>query len=75
MAEATKEKKPSLGARIAKFFRDYKSELKKITWCPFKSVKANTLLVAGIVVVLAIAIYLLDLAFGTGIVAFGKLFG
>ena len=74
MAEV-KEKKPSLGARIAKFFRDYKSEMKKITWCPFKSVKANTLLVAGIVVVLAVVIYLLDLAFGTGIVAFGKLFG
>ena len=72
MAVATKEKKPS---RIAKFFRDYKSELKKITWCPFKSVKANTILVVGIVVVLAIAIYLLDLAFGTGIVSFGKLFG
>ena len=31
MAEATKEKKPG---RVAKFFRDYKSELKKITWCP-----------------------------------------
>ena len=72
MAEVTKEKKPN---RIAKFFRDYKSELKKITWCPFKSVKANTILVVGIVVVLAIAIYLLDLAFGTGIVSFGKLFG
>ena len=35
MAEATKEKKPG---RVAKFFRDYRSELKKITWCPFKSV-------------------------------------
>ncbi|MBQ4598800.1 MAG: preprotein translocase subunit SecE [Clostridia bacterium] len=72
MAEATKEKKPS---RIAKFFRDYKSELKKITWCPFKSVKSNTVLVVGLVVALAIVIGLLDLAFGTGFVAFGKLFG
>ena len=72
MAEATKEKKPS---RIAKFFRDYKSELKKITWCPFKSVKSSTVLVVCFVVALAIVIGLLDMAFGTGIVAFGKLFG
>ena len=72
MAEATKEKKPS---RIAKFFRDYKSELKKITWCPFKSVKGNTLLVVAIVVVLAIVIYLLDLGATEGLFAFGKLFG
>ena len=57
MAEVTKEKKPN---RIAKFFRDYKSELKKITWSPFKSVKANTALVIVLVVVLSLAIALLD---------------
>lgn len=72
MAEATKEKKPS---RIAKFFRDYRSELKKITWCPLKSVKSNTILVAGIVVALAIVIGLLDLGANTGLLEFGKLFG
>ena len=75
MAEVTKEKKPSLGARIAKFFRDYKSELKKITWCPCKSVKSNTVLVAGIVVALAIVIGVLDLIFNVGFIEFGKLFG
>ena len=71
MAE-NKEKKPG---RIAKFFRDYKSELKKITWCPFKSVKANTALVVGLVAVLAIVIGLLDYSANTGIIEFGKLFG
>ncbi len=57
MAEVTKEKKPN---RIAKFFRDYKSELKKITWSPLKSVKANTALVIVLVVVLSLVIALLD---------------
>ena len=71
MAEM-KEKKPN---RIAKFFRDYKSELKKITWCPFKTVKTNTVLVCVLVVILAIVIALLDLGAGEGLIAFGKLFG
>lgn len=71
MAEM-KEKKPN---RIAKFFRDYKSELKKITWCPFKTVKINTALVVVMVVILAIVIALLDLGASSGLIAFGKLFG
>ena len=66
-----KEKNPG---RIAKFFRDYKSELKKVTWCPFKSVKSNTALVVGIVAVFAIVIGLLDYGSNTGIIEFGKLF-
>ena len=70
MAE-NKEKKPG---RIAKFFRDYKSELKKVTWCPFKSIKSNTALVVGIVAVFAIVIGLLDYGSNTGIIEFGKLF-
>ncbi len=71
MAEV-KEKKPN---RIAKFFRDYKSELKKITWCPFKTVKTNTTMVCVLVVILAIVIALLDLGASTGLIEFGKLFG
>ena len=71
MAEI-KEKKPG---RIAKFFRDYKSELKKITWCPFKTVKSNTILVCVTVVILAVVIGLLDLGASKGLIEFGKLFG
>ena len=66
-----KEKNPG---RIAKFFRDYKSELKKITWCPFKSVKSSTALVVGLVAVFAVVIGLIDYGANTGIVEFGKLF-
>ena len=57
MAEVTKEKKPN---RIAKFFRDYMSELKKVTWLPSKSVKSNTALVIAVVVALAVVIAVLD---------------
>ena len=66
MAEVTKEKKPN---RIAKFFRDYKSELKKITWNPFKNTKASTILVVTLVVVLAIVIAVLD--WGSSAAVFG----
>ena len=65
MAEL-KEKKPN---RIAKFFRDYKSELKKITWNPFKSTKASTILVVALVVALAIVIAVLD--WGSSAAVFG----
>ena len=32
MAEKTVEKKPGIGARIGKFFHDFKVEMKKIVW-------------------------------------------
>ena len=66
MAEVTKEKKPN---RIAKFFRDYKSELKKITWNPFKNTKASTILVIAMVVILSIVIAVLD--WGSSAAVFG----
>ena len=65
MAEI-KEKKPN---RIAKFFRDYKSELKKITWNPFKNTKASTILVIATVVALAVVIAVLD--WGSSAAVFG----
>ena len=71
MSEVTKEKKPS---RIAKFFRDYKSELKKITWNPFKSTKTSTVLVIALVVILAIVIAVLDWGSSEAIFGLKKLF-
>ena len=64
------EKKPN---RIGKFFRDYKSELKKITWCPFKTVKQSTVLVIVLTIILAAIIAVLDLGFSKGLIEFGKL--
>ena len=70
MAEI-KEKKPN---RIAKFFRDYKSELKKITWNPFKSTKSSTILVVSLVVVLAVALAVLDWGSSAGVFGLRNLF-
>ncbi len=70
------EKKPffkRVFGAIAKFFRDYGSEMKKVTWAPADVVRKNTVLVLIIVVVFAIGIGVLDFAFSNGITALGKL--
>lgn len=51
--------------RIVKFFRDTKSELKKITWPGKKQIINNTMLVLVVVLLSAALIYLLDLGFGS----------
>ena len=61
------EKKPSLGARIKSFFASYKSEVKKIVWCPWKQVQKNSLVVLAVVVAVAIAICVMDLVFHEGL--------
>lgn len=70
---AKKSNKPSLWERIKKFFRNYKSELRKVTWSPAKDVKANTAVVALSVIFMAVVIGLLDYLFSNGIQLLGKL--
>ncbi|MGN1048131.1 MAG: preprotein translocase subunit SecE [Eubacteriales bacterium] len=60
--------------KVAKFFRECKSELKKIVWTPWKQVKKNTVVVIIIVIICAVIIGLLDLLFSKGIIALGDLF-
>ena len=62
-----KEKKPSLGARIKSFFASYKSEVKKIVWCPWKQVRKNSFVVLAVVIAVAVAICVLDIVFHAGI--------
>ena len=66
--KSPKKAKPKLTERIAKFFRSYKSELKKFTWSPWNQVCKNTLVVIVTVVICAAAIGLLELVFYQGIV-------
>jgi len=91
MAEETKKNKPvktvktdkngkekiSLGAKIKKFIRDYRSELKKIVWPVdenekgirrFKKVFDMTGVVIISIAFIAVIVGLLDLAFGTGVI-------
>ena len=51
-------------ARVAKFFRDTKSELKKVVWPSKQDVKTNTITVIVVVAIAAVVLVLLDLAFG-----------
>ncbi|MEE0968085.1 MAG: preprotein translocase subunit SecE [Clostridia bacterium] len=59
--------------KVAKFFREVKSECKKIVWTPWKTVRKNLLIVLIVLVVFIIAIGALDLMFHKGIIALGDL--
>ncbi len=59
---------------VKKFCREYKSELKKIVWSPWKDVRRNSVLVITIAVVAAVIIALLDLVLSEGIHALAQLF-
>ena len=67
-----KEKVP-FGVRVKNFFKNYKSELKKIVWSSKEQVVKNTSVVVALVVVSGVVLVLLDLAFNMGITALGKL--
>ena len=76
MAETNK--KPNFfvrtGKRLAKWFREMKSELKKVVWPSGKQLLNNTLVVLVSVLVVGIIVCLFDLLAGFGIDLLGKLF-
>ena len=57
-APAKKEKKPG---RVARWFKDMKGELKKVTWPSGKDTLKPVLIVLGCVVVVGICIWVFDL--------------
>ena len=63
---AKKEKKDGLGKKIAKFFREYKSELKKISWPTLPEVIKNSLVTIVVVLIVGLFIWVVDtgLTFG-----------
>ena len=61
------EKKPGFFARVGKWFRDMKSELKKVQWPTRKQTVNNTLIVIACVVVVGICIALFDFVAGEAI--------
>ena len=56
-------KKVGFFKRIGLYFRDLKSEIKKVSWPTFKQVRNNTGIVIGAVLAIGIFLALLDLAF------------
>lgn len=60
--------------KVKKLIGEYESEVKRITWFPWKDTKKSTVLVLIALVVCAAVISLLDLALVKGILAFIGLF-
>ncbi|MBR2405140.1 MAG: preprotein translocase subunit SecE [Clostridia bacterium] len=71
MAEATAKNKKSAG-RITKYFKEVKSEMKKVVWPSKKQVIKNTLIVIAAVVLIGVVIWALDLLFSFGLNTFIK---
>ena len=65
--KSDKKTKPGFFARIGKWFKDMKSELKKVQWPTRKQTINNTLIVIACVVVVGIFIWLFDFVANTGI--------
>ncbi len=61
---ASKGEKLTIWKRIIRFFRDYKSETKKIVWPGFKDVMKNTLIVLIICILVGALIWLIDFGLG-----------
>jgi preprotein translocase SecE subunit len=59
---------------VGKWWKSYKSELKKIVWSPWKQVRKNSLVVFVVVVACTAIICALDLVFSQGILTLGGLF-
>lgn len=53
--------KPGFFKRIGKWFREMKSELKKVVWPTGKQLFNNTLIVLAAVLIVGVIIYLFDL--------------
>ena len=70
MAEAKKENWFSRTfGKVAKYFRELRSELKKVVWPTYQQVLKNTLVVVACVVVVGLFIWLFDFVAEVGITA------
>ena len=65
--EKKKEKKPGLFKKMGKFFRECKSELKKVTWLSRKETVKSSIIVIVVTVALCAVIGLLDTLLELGV--------
>ena len=66
-ADKKKEAKPGFFSRIGKWFKEMRSELKKVQWPTRKQTINNTLIVIACVVIVGIFIWIFDFLAGTAI--------
>ena len=62
-AKSDKAKKPSFFSKVGRYFRDLKSEFKKIVWPSKKQIINNTVVVLICMAITGVAIWILDWAF------------
>ena len=74
MSENEKKSKTGIFARIAKWMRELKSELKKVQWPSTKQTVNNTIIVIVCVVIVGIFIWVFDALAGGVIGAIMALF-
>jgi preprotein translocase subunit SecE len=76
MAENT-EKKPGffkrMGSRIAKFWRDFRSEMKKVVWMSGSDLRKNSILVIVSVIVFTLVLGVVDFGLSWAINTLGSL--
>ncbi len=76
MAEAKKENIfKRAWHRTCRYFRELKSELKKVVWPTPKQVLKNTLIVGGCVLVVGVFVWMFDFVAGIGIDTLFDIFG
>ena len=73
--KAEKDDKPGFFQRIARWFREMKSELKKVVWPTPKQTVNNTVIVIICVIVVGICIWVFDWLAGEIVRALLRLFG
>ena len=71
--KSAKAKKPGLFKKIGNFFREYRSEMKKVVWYPRDRVIRDTGIAVAVLVVCGALIGVLDLIFAQLILLLGKI--
>ena len=51
-------------AKLVKYFKDTKSELKKVTWPSKKQIRNNTGIIIVFIIIVALFLFVCDTAFG-----------
>lgn len=62
-------KKPSVFSRIGKWFRELRSECRKVVWPTRQQTIKNTAVVFAVVIIIGIVVFILDSIFQFGIQA------
>lgn len=69
LVNASKGARLSIFGKIGRFFKDYRSELKKIVWPSFRTVVKNTVVVLVMCLIVGIFIWLVDWGLSEGLKA------